>query len=132
MSIFFSLKLTSQKHFQKLFQKVDFHLTNIQLLPRLVQEYFNTKYFIIFYIKQLPKFHKVSSILCSVCNKEEESISHLFQTCTDVKSLWMRFYTFAGSALVILRIFIYLVKLVILVILVIIWSYYSYLWIFRY
>ena len=129
MSIFFSLKLTSQKHFQKLFQKVDFHLTNIQLLPRLVQEYFNTKYFIIFYIKQLPKFHKVSSILCSVCNKEKESISHLFQTCTDVKSLWMRFL---GSALVILRIFIYLVKLVILVILVIIWSYYSYLWIFRY
>ena len=132
MSIFFSLKLTSQKHFQKLFQKVDFHLTNIQLLPRLVQEYFNTKYFIIFYIKQLPKFHKVSSILCSFCNKEEESISHLFQTCRDVKSLWMRFYTFEGSALVILRIFIYLVKLVILVILVIIWSYYSYLWIFRY
>ena len=128
MSIFFSLKLTSQKHFQKLFQKVDFHLTNIQLLPRLVQEYFNTKYFIIFYIKQLPKFHKVSSI----CNKEEESISHLFQTCTDVKSLWMRFYTSVGSALVILRIFIYLVKLVILVISVIIWSYYSYLWIFRY
>ena len=36
----------------------------------------------------LFRFKKVDSSLCSYCNKEQETLLHLFHSCLKTKQLW--------------------------------------------
>ena len=88
-------KPTSQIYFENVFQKYDFQWNIIYLLPRLVtidsvMRAFQYKILhnVLFLNKQLFLFNKVTSPLCSICNKEDEIPTHLFFTCSFTTSLW--------------------------------------------
>ena len=88
-------KPTSQIYFENVFQKYDFQWNIIYLLPRLVtidsvMRAFQYKILhnVLFLNKQLFLFNKVTSPLCPICNKEDETPTHLFFTCSFTTSLW--------------------------------------------
>ena len=88
-------KPTSQIYFENVFQKYDFQWNIIYLLPRLVtidsvMRAFQYKILhnVLFLNKQLFFFNKVTSPLSSICNKEDETPTHLFFTCSFTTSLW--------------------------------------------
>ena len=50
--------------------------------------------------KKLLVFRKKNTPLCSFCNKEEETLLHIFSECTYVIYLWQQLAIFLGNNLI--------------------------------
>ena len=86
---------TSQLYFEKVlgFGKVEWE--KVYMLPRIVTIESSLRSFqykilnnILYLNERLFKFNIVDSLLCSLCGAYNESIKHLFCTCTVTQRLW--------------------------------------------
>ena len=79
---------------------------DIYLLPRFVTVNSTLRMFqykilnnVLYLNKQLFLFGKVSSKLCSFCNREDETVIHLFSECLTTKEVWKKLISHFKSAL---------------------------------
>ena len=101
-----SIKPTSQRYFENLFERIDFDWANIYVMPRLLTLDSRLRAFqykilhnVLYLNKQLFKFQKVNSPLCSFCNQKEETAIHIFQACPITKVLWVQLISLVENKL---------------------------------
>ena len=94
-------KPTSQVYFENLFRDQELIWKDIYLLPRKVTLDSKIRSFqykilnnVLYLNKKLLLFGKASSLLCSFCKLDDETILHLFYECNFTKELWNRLNLF--------------------------------------
>ena len=100
----FTNKPSSNVYFEKIFPNMKLDWRKIYILPRIttVNTYLRSFQYkilnnILFLNKKLFVFRKKNTPLCSFCNKEEETLLHIFSECTYVIYLWQQLATFFGK-----------------------------------
>ena len=97
---------TSQKYMLNLFNKDTLSWKDIYNLPRQVTIDTYTRVFqykclnnILYLNNSLYKMKLTNNPLCSYCQKEKETIPHLFYECNETKLLWQQIQSFFKNAI---------------------------------
>ena len=97
---------SSRKYFENLFPGTSIVWKDVYLLPRLVTVNSTLRMFhfkilnnILYLNKKLFIFGKVSSKLCSFCNREDETVIHLFSECSIAKEIWKKLINYFRTGL---------------------------------
>ena len=103
----FTNKPSSNVYFEKIFPNMKLDWRKIYILPHIttVITYLHSFQYkilnnILFLNKKLFVFRKKNTPLCSFCNKEEQTLLHIFSECTYVIYLWQQLATFLENNLI--------------------------------